>query len=62
MAGPAKRTGVGADEVARRTRRRPCRPGDTYGPAGSGHVRVALVQPDDRLELVARRLHATRLS
>ena len=37
-------------------------PGDTYGPAGSGHVRVALVQPDDRLELVARRLHATRLS
>ena len=31
-------------------------PGDTYGPAGAGHVRVALVQPDDRLELVARRL------
>ena len=31
-------------------------PGDTYGPAGAGHVRVAMVQPDDRLELVARRL------
>ena len=29
-------------------------PGDTYGPAGAGHVRVALVQPDERLELVAR--------
>jgi succinyldiaminopimelate transaminase len=37
-------------------------PGDTYGPAGAGHVRVALVQPDDRLELVARRLHAARIS
>ena len=37
-------------------------PGDTYGAAGSGHVRVALVQPDDRLELVARRLAATRLT
>jgi len=31
-------------------------PGDTYGPAGASHVRVALVQPDDRLELVAGRL------
>lgn len=30
-------------------------PGDLYGPAGSGHVRVAAVQPDDRLDLVARR-------
>jgi succinyldiaminopimelate transaminase len=37
-------------------------PGDTYGSAGAGHVRVALVQPDDRLELVARRLQATRIS
>ena len=36
------------------------RPGDTYGPAGAGHVRVALVQPDDRLELVARRLSGPR--
>jgi succinyldiaminopimelate transaminase len=37
-------------------------PGDTYGVAGTGHVRVALVQSDDRLELVARRLAATRLT
>jgi aspartate/methionine/tyrosine aminotransferase len=31
-------------------------PGDLYGPAGAGHVRVALVQPMDRLQLVADRL------
>jgi aspartate/methionine/tyrosine aminotransferase len=31
-------------------------PGDFYGPSGSGHVRIAVVQPDDRLELVAERL------
>lgn len=31
-------------------------PGDLYGPAGAGHVRVALVQPMDRLRLVAGRL------
>ena len=31
-------------------------PGDFYGPAGAGHVRWALVQPLERLELVARRL------
>jgi succinyldiaminopimelate transaminase len=31
-------------------------PGEFYGPAGSGHVRVAAVQPDDRLELAAERL------
>jgi aspartate/methionine/tyrosine aminotransferase len=31
-------------------------PGEFYGPAGRGFVRVAVVQPDDRLELVARRL------
>ena len=29
-------------------------PGDFYGPAAAGHVRVAMVQPDDRLDLVAR--------
>jgi len=34
-------------------------PGELYGPAGAGHVRVALVQPGERLELVARRLAAT---
>ncbi|MGD0983542.1 MAG: aminotransferase class I/II-fold pyridoxal phosphate-dependent enzyme [Acidimicrobiales bacterium] len=37
-------------------------PGDTYGPAGADHVRIAMVQPDDRLELVARRLGAARTS
>jgi succinyldiaminopimelate transaminase len=31
-------------------------PGEFYGPDGAGHVRVAVVQPDDRIELVARRL------
>lgn len=31
-------------------------PGDFYGPAGAGHVRLAMVVPEARLELVARRL------
>lgn len=31
-------------------------PGEFYGPAGAAHVRVAAVQPDDRLDLVAQRL------
>ena len=31
-------------------------PGDFYGPDGSGHVRLAVVQPDERIELVATRL------
>jgi aspartate/methionine/tyrosine aminotransferase len=31
-------------------------PGDFYGAAGAGNVRVALVQPTERLELVASRL------
>jgi aspartate/methionine/tyrosine aminotransferase len=31
-------------------------PGDFYGTAGSEFVRVAVVQPDDRIDLVARRL------
>jgi succinyldiaminopimelate transaminase len=31
-------------------------PGDLYGPSGAGHVRVAMVQPLDRLQLVADRL------
>lgn len=30
-------------------------PGDFYGPDGAGHVRVAAVQPDDRLRLLAER-------
>lgn len=34
-------------------------PGDLYGAAGAGRVRVALVQPLERLELVARRLGTT---
>ena len=33
-------------------------PGEFYGPAGAGHVRVAVVQPDDRIALVADRLRA----
>jgi succinyldiaminopimelate transaminase len=31
-------------------------PGELYGPDGSGHVRIAMVQPMDRLELVVDRL------
>ena len=31
-------------------------PGEFYGPAGAGHVRVAVVQPDERIDLIARRL------
>jgi len=31
-------------------------PGELYGPGGSDHVRVAVVQPMDRLQLVAQRL------
>ena len=31
-------------------------PGDFYGAGGAQNVRVAVVQPDDRIELVARRL------
>lgn len=31
-------------------------PGDTFGPQGASHVRVALVQTMERLQLVARRL------
>ena len=33
-------------------------PGEFYGPLGEGHVRVAVVQPDDRIALVAERLAA----
>jgi succinyldiaminopimelate transaminase len=33
-------------------------PGEFYGPAGAGHVRVAVVQPDDRLLLAASRVGA----
>jgi succinyldiaminopimelate transaminase len=31
-------------------------PGEFYGDAGAGHVRIAVVQPDERIDLVARRL------
>jgi succinyldiaminopimelate transaminase len=31
-------------------------PGDTFGAQGAGHVRVAMVQPMERLDLVRRRL------
>ena len=33
-------------------------PGEFYGAAGAGHVRIAVVQPDDRIALVADRLAA----
>ncbi len=33
-------------------------PGEFYGPSGAAFVRVAVVQPDERLALVARRLSA----
>jgi succinyldiaminopimelate transaminase len=33
-------------------------PGELYGEAGADHVRIAVVQPDDRIALVARRLGA----
>ncbi|HEY2214560.1 MAG TPA: hypothetical protein VGH31_05850, partial [Acidimicrobiales bacterium] len=35
-------------------------PGDLYGDGGAGFVRVAVVQPMERLELVAERLLAAR--
>ncbi|MEY2423550.1 MAG: hypothetical protein QOI95_3617 [Acidimicrobiaceae bacterium] len=31
-------------------------PGEFYGPGGSDHVRIAVVQPDERIELIAERL------
>lgn len=33
-------------------------PGELYGPGGSGHVRIAVVQPDHRLALAMERLRA----
>jgi aspartate/methionine/tyrosine aminotransferase len=33
-------------------------PGELYGEAGADHVRIAVVQPDDRIALVAQRLGA----
>lgn len=35
-------------------------PGEFYGAAGAAFVRIAVVQPDDRIELVAERLTAAR--
>ncbi len=35
-------------------------PGSFYGEDGRGFVRVAAVQPDDRIELIARRLESAR--
>jgi aspartate/methionine/tyrosine aminotransferase len=35
-------------------------PGEFYGPAGADHVRIAVVQPDDRLALVAELLSSSR--
>lgn len=33
-------------------------PGEFYGPAGAGYVRLAMVAPDDRLDLLSERLGA----
>jgi aspartate/methionine/tyrosine aminotransferase len=33
-------------------------PGDFYGAGGANNVRVAVVQPDEKIELLARRLGA----
>jgi aspartate/methionine/tyrosine aminotransferase len=33
-------------------------PGEFYGPAGTDHIRVAAVQPDERIDLAARRVGA----
>lgn len=35
-------------------------PGEFYGPEGTGFVRIAAVQPDDRVRVVVERLRATR--
>jgi len=37
-------------------------PGEFYGPAGRGYVRIALVQPMERIALVAERLERARAS
>ena len=37
-------------------------PGEFYGPDGSGHVRLAVVQPTERIRLVADRLASSRAS
>jgi aspartate/methionine/tyrosine aminotransferase len=34
-------------------------PGDLYGAGGADHVRIAVVQPTERLSLVAQRLAAS---
>ena len=31
-------------------------PGTAFGPSGEGHVRIALVQPQERLEEAVRRI------
>jgi aspartate/methionine/tyrosine aminotransferase len=44
-----------ADDLARRAGLL-VSPGEFYGPGGTGHVRIAVVQPTDRIELVCERL------
>jgi aspartate/methionine/tyrosine aminotransferase len=52
------RSGAGGWAIAERlaTRGLLVSPGDLYGPAGADHVRVALVQPTDRVRLAVERL------
>ncbi len=55
----ASRPGVDGWELARELAERAglvVSPGEFYGPAGAGHVRIAVVQPTDRLAAAARRL------
>jgi len=60
------RSASGADdgwELAARLAHEPgllVSPGDFYGAAGADHVRLALVQPRDRLELALDRLVSAR--
>jgi aspartate/methionine/tyrosine aminotransferase len=35
-------------------------PGELYGEAAANYVRIAVVQPDERLERAAQRLHVVR--
>ncbi len=47
-----------AEELARRTGML-VSPGDFYGEAGAGHLRIAVVAPDERIEALAERLERT---
>ena len=54
-AGPGRRR-LGVDDLAGREGGVLVSPGSFYGPGGAGYVRIAMVAPLERLDLVARRL------